>query len=186
MIAISSGTVGELGRFEGELISSNAPSKKIMVYDFLDENKIQFEKFTHEPVFTVEEAEKIQVDMKAQHCKNLFLETKNKKEKVLVVLAFDQRFNFKEVEKSIGIKKLKFASKESLKDSLGVDPGSVGAFGLLYDLKRQVKVIISSQFNENERITFHPNMNDETLSITYKDFIKVLKILGYDPIYINL
>lgn len=166
--------------------TSQAPYEKLMVYDFLDENNILFEKFTHQPVFTVEDAKEIRLDMKAQDCKNLFLETKNKKEKVLVVLPFDQRFNFKEVEKSIGIRKLKFASKESLKETLGVDPGSVGAFGLLYDSKKQVKVIISSRFDEDERITFHPNINDETLSIRYKDFLKFLKILEYDPIVVDL
>ncbi len=166
--------------------SSQAPYKKLMVYDFLNENQIKFEKFTHQPVFTVEEAETIQVDMKAQHCKNLFLETKNKKTKLLIILPFDQRFNFKKTEKAMSITKLKFASKKSLKDNLGVDPGSVGAFALLYNQKRDVKVIISNQFKRDERITFHPNINNETLSIDFKDFMRYLTILGYDPIFVDL
>lgn len=193
------------GNFEGELIygngltselllqhnievfnTSNAPYEKLMVYDFLEENNITYERFEHEAVFNVNEADLIQIDMKAQHCKNLFLESKNKKDKVLVILPAKEQFKFKEIENLIGIKKLKFASKESLKNSLGVEPGSVGAFGLLYDIEKNVNVVISNSFNKNERITFHPNNNDETLSLEYNDFMKVLKILDYNPLIVDI
>ena len=193
------------GNFEGKLIkgngltsdlllqhnikvfnTSNAPYEKLMVYDFLEENGITYEKFQHEPVFNVEEADQIQIDMNAQQCKNLFLESKNKKDKVLVILPAKEQIKIKEIENLIGIKKLRFASKESLKKSLGVEPGSVGAFGLLYDTENEVKVVISNSFIEHERMTFHPNINDETLSLEYNDFMKVIKNLGYNPLIINI
>lgn len=165
--------------------TSDAPYDKLMVYDFLEEHDISYKVYKHKPVYTVEEAERLSVDMNGQHCKNLFLETKNKKTQILAILPSHMRFDFKKMEAAIGLSKLKFASSDRLKNYLGIEAGSVGLFGLLYNLDREVTVAISKSFDPNSNITFHPNVNDETLSIKYSDMIRVLDILGYKPTFVE-
>jgi len=159
--------------------SSNAPYEKLMVYDYLETQGIKYKVYQHEPVFTVEEAKKIEVTIEGEHCKNLFLRDHKKKNFYLVVLPQWQEVHLKEIAESIGANKLSFSSPEQLYEHLGVKPGSVGAFALLYDKKKIVQLFVSKELNKDKDITFHPNENDETLGISYHDFIKYVDSLGY-------
>ncbi len=56
------------------------------VLDHLTGLGISFSRFTHPPVFTVEEAERYWADIPATHCKNLFLRNAKGTRHYLVVL----------------------------------------------------------------------------------------------------
>jgi len=154
--------------------SNTASHDKSLVYEYLDALNIPFESYKHEPVFTVKEADELDIHMEGQYCKNLFLKDKKGKHHYLVIMPQCQQFRFKELETELNVSKLSFGSKEKLFELLGVSPGSVGVFGLINDEKAQVQVIISKEFDPTKNITFHPNSNDETLSLTYHDFMKFL------------
>lgn len=160
--------------------ASDAPYEKLMVYDYLETLGINYKVYRHQPVFTVEEAKQIELNIEGEHCKNLFLRDHKKKNFYLVILPQHQEVHLKEIAEQIGALKLSFASPELLYEHLGVKPGSVGAFALLYDKKKVVQVCISKEFNKDVDITFHPNENDATLGISYQDFVKFVDSLGYD------
>jgi len=159
--------------------AETAPYKKIIVYDYLESHGISYIKHEHEPVFTVEQANEMDVSIEAQQCKNLFLRNKKGDRHFLVILEHNRRFDLKEFGEENGLGRLSFASSKRLKKYLGVEPGSVSAFALINDGNHHVEVYIDRDFNPEENISFHPNQNDETLEITYQDFEKFITSCGY-------
>ncbi len=155
-------------------------SKKAQVYDYLKQMKIEYKKVKHTPVFTIDEAKALGEVIEGQQCKNLFLKNKKGREHYLVIMPENLEFNIKEFKEKFSLTNPSFASKERLYKYLGVSPGSVSVFGLLNDTNKEVKVFVSKAFNKKEAITFHPNSNDETLAISYNDFITFIGSLEYE------
>ncbi|MCK5212018.1 prolyl-tRNA synthetase associated domain-containing protein [Candidatus Parcubacteria bacterium] len=148
------------------------------IYVVLDNLNIKYEKFEHQAVFTVEEADKANIDIPAKHTKNLFLRNKKKTKFYLVVLPAHKKFNLKEFAILINDKHLSFASPEKLKQYLGLIPGAVSPLGLINDLGKEVIVYVDKSLVEAGKVAFHPNRNDATLVIDSSGFIKFLKTTG--------
>ena len=56
-------------------------------------------------------------------------------------------------------------------------PGSVSIFGLLHDQEHKVIVLISQKAWEADFVSFHPNINTETLEIPREGFHHFLSLL---------
>lgn len=160
--------------------SDEADYGKLLVHDYLLCEGIPYETYEHDKVFTVEEAKATTSHIKAQHCKNLFLRNRKGNEHYLIIMPEDEPFDLELFRTRHYVTKPSFASKDRLFRYLGVEPGSVSVFGLLFDLDREVEVFISPEFDRNGRISFHPNSNDETLVLQYSDIEKFVKELGYE------
>jgi len=148
------------------------------IYAVLDNLDIKYEKFEHQAVFTVEEADKANINIPAKHTKNLFLRNKKKTKFYLVVLPAHKKFNLGVFAILINDKHLSFASPETLKHYLGLSPGSVSPFGLINDAEKEVIVYVGKSLLEAGQVAFHPNQNDATLVINSSDFKKFLKATG--------
>ncbi|HQH46380.1 MAG TPA: YbaK/EbsC family protein, partial [Candidatus Aminicenantes bacterium] len=51
-------------------------------------------------------------------------------------------------------------------------------FGLLYDEKHEVIVVLDEDLIRAESVNFHPNVNTATLTIATADFLRFLKFRG--------
>ena len=145
------------------------------ILKFLDINYIRQE---HEAIYTIEESKNLNIEIEGQQCKNLFLKNKKGDKHYLVILDEDTMVNLKDLSKQIGVNSLSFASEERLKKYLGVEKGSVTPFGLINDINKEVIVLIDKDLNKEGLISFHPNVNTATISISYLDFEKFLKHQG--------
>ena len=74
----------------------------------------------------------------------------------------------------IGDGKLSFASPERLMTYLGVAPGSVSPAGLINDREHHVRVFLDRDLKTAARISFHPNINTATLTVSFSDFQRFL------------
>ena len=147
------------------------------LYRSFEELGIQVKTHEHVPVFTVEEAEKIDAEIPGARSKNLFLKT-DKRSYVLVTLLCWDRLDLKAFAKAVGLGKTSFASSEALMEHLGVIPGSVTPFGLLHPNARNIPLYIDAEMMEQEWLNFHPLKNDRTTTIHRDDFQKWLQKLG--------
>ncbi len=154
------------------------------VLTYLDVNEISYDIFNHNAVYTVEEAKLFSSDIPGVHCKNLFLRNRSGKTHYLAIFREDREVNLKNLSKDIGSSNLSFASEERLFRYLMLKPGSVSPFGLINDEKNEVIVILDESILESDRVTFHPNINTSTLSLKSEDFVRFLKIQGYDIFYV--
>jgi len=158
-------------------------SEEQSVHFVLNELKISFVRFEHPPVFTVEQAEIQWADIPGIHCKNLFLRNKKGNRHYLVILPGHKQADLKQLTRCLGADRLSFASAERLRRYLGLKPGSVSPFGLINDSERMVTVVIDREFREAEAVSFHPNINTATLSLTFRDFEKFLDSRGNRIVY---
>ncbi|MDP4090885.1 MAG: prolyl-tRNA synthetase associated domain-containing protein [Bacillota bacterium] len=156
------------------------------VYEALEGLGIPYKKYEHKAVFTVEEANNLDIRIPGGHCKNIFVCDKKKETYILVVLPDEKSVNFKELSNKTGYKGLKFASEEMLEKYLGLKAGSVSPFGLVNDDKKKVEVIIDKDIFRTGLVGFHPNVNTSTLTVTSEDFRKFLEGSGNKVRYMEL
>ncbi len=148
------------------------------VLEVLDNLQIPYEIHHHPPVYTVEEAEEHWKSIKGTHCKNLFVRNKKGKRHYLVILESRKRADLRELNIQLGEDRLSFASPERLKRYLGLEPGAVSPFGLINDKDKVVQVVLDKDLKEAKWVSFHPNINNATVTITFKDFEKYLEWRG--------
>ena len=61
---------------------------------------------------------------------------------------------------------------------LGLQPGSVSPFGLINDLEHHVYVFLDKNLLNFEFLSFHPNDNRASLTISSRDFVRYMESSG--------
>jgi len=150
-------------------------------YEFLDKLSIKYEKYEHEPVKTIAEAEELDKKIGFEICKNLFLSTRHSSEFYLLVMVGSKKFNSGKVSKQIKAPRLTFADDVHMLEYMNIKPGSVSPLGLINDKENKVKLLFDSDVLDMEKIAVHPCVNTTTLVIETKEFIeKILPACGHD------
>jgi Ala-tRNA(Pro) deacylase len=140
-------------------------------------HQIDYELHTHEAIFTAEQGEKLQLNIKGPNCKNLFLRDK-RKTYFLVSTLSDKRVDLKALSKNHGNGHFSFGNPGELLGLLGVTPGSVTPFGLINDTDHQVTFLLDKDLMEHDVVNFHPLRNDMTVSVPRSHFLTFFEKLG--------
>lgn len=141
--------------------------------EILNKLSIEYKEIEHEPVFAIEQAQFIKNNIAGIGCKNLFL-TNSKGKYCLIILEETQKANIKEISKSVNESHLSFASKESLKEILNLEQGSVTPLGIIDDKNNFVVLVIDSELKD-KMLLVYPNINTKTISISYDNLIKFVQ-----------
>ena len=143
-------------------------SQEQIVYSYLKKLNIRFISHKHPAVYTCDEAEKYDKNIKGIHSKNLFLKSKGKIITFyLVIIPSNEKLNIKQLEKLLN-EKLSFANEIELKEQLNLTPGSVSIFSLISNEK--IILLLSEKIFNSDFVAFHPNINTETLELNKNDF----------------
>lgn len=145
------------------------------VYDVLNLLGIKYVRYEHKPVYTVNEAKKLDKTILGVKCKNLFLKNLKGDAHYIVILDENKRADLKLIAKQIGSTRLSFASEDKLYKYLKLTPGSVTPFGIINDINREVIILIDKDLINAELVNFHPNVNTATIGISYIDFEKFIR-----------
>lgn len=156
------------------------------LYDILDLLEIKYIRYDHEAIYTIEEANKLDICILGQQCKNLFLRNRKGDVHYLVILDEEKQLDLKLLSKKIRSTSLSFASEERLYKYLGLKPGSVTPFGIINDIEKEVIILIDSSLASASIINFHPNVNTSTIGVSYIDFEKFIKWHGNKFQYIDM
>lgn len=113
------------------------------------------------------------------HTKQLLMRDKRKKHYVLAIVMHDKTVDTKKLGEVLDTGRLSFASPPDLLRLLGVTPGSVTPFGLLFDMEHAVRVVIDEDAWAIGKFRFHPLVNTATLVIDCAGFEKFLKGTGH-------
>ena len=142
----------------------------------IDEFGIEHQTITHEALFTVEQAKKVDYDLPGAHTKNLFLRNK-KGRMLLLVVEQDHTVDLKGLRDKLQMTggQIAFASTERLGKFLGVVPGSVSPLALFNDHEHLVKVFMQDTLLEHEWIYMHPCRNTHSTRIRTKDVLRLLE-----------
>lgn len=153
------------------------------IYEILDKLKISYEEISHKAVFTVEEANAIEEQINGVGCKNLFL-TNKKGKYYIYVLEDSKQANLKELQIFLNEKRLSFGKEEELNEILKLTKGSVTPLGIINDKDNLVTILLDKDLID-KRILAHPNVNTKTISLEYKDLIKIIEYTNHNYIIIE-
>ena len=156
------------------------------VYAALDALGISYERYEHPAVFTAEDASRHWDRIDGTQCKNLFLRNQKGTRHYLVILEYSKTADLRRVADQIGDGRLSFGSPERLMKSLGLTPGSVSPFGLINDRQHAVHVAIDRDLRSARRLSFHPNINTVTFTVSGDDFRRFLDACGNPVRYVSV
>ncbi len=80
------------------------------VYEVLESMGIEYEKFEHPPVMTIEDIENLDMEINPMHCKNLFLRNSKGNQHYLALVPHNKKANTRGIAEKIGSTRLSFAS----------------------------------------------------------------------------
>ena len=166
------------------------PTSSIQLLKQLDEWKIIYKHFIHEPLISVNESKLLQEKLFGNnkengHIKNLYLRDKKKKN-ILFVAHQDAIIDLKLLAENINVGRLSFGSHERLMENLGVLPGAVSPFAMINGVKNNVSIYLDSKLKTYKNIFAHPLENNQTLEITFDHLEKFFRKLSVEPKWINL
>ncbi|KAG7599590.1 YbaK/aminoacyl-tRNA synthetase-associated domain [Arabidopsis suecica] len=153
----------------------------------LQELEIDYSKYEHPPVLTVEEQAKYVSSSEGALSKNLFL--KDKKHRYYIVSAMvDTKVDMKVLSQRLGLGKggIRMAPEEALGELLQVSLGCVTPFAVVNESARDVALLLDQKFKNQTRCIFHPLSNDVSVSLNTLGLDKFLKSIGRDPVYVDL
>jgi len=151
------------------------------LFAYLDKLGIAYQTVTHPAVFTVEEARTLRGRVPGGHTKNLFLRDK-KGALFLVVAPEDATIELRSLHRLLGATgRFSFGSPDLMRETLGVEPGSVTPFAALNDKEGRVTVVLDAAMMAHDLLNFHPLVNTGTTTISRDGLITFLKATGHDP-----
>ena len=144
------------------------------IRQILVEQKIAFEEFEHEAVFTCEQAAKVRgLESAEEGIKSMIFKT-NAGRFILVLNSGNQRIDTRKIAQMEKTKELMLATPKEVERIAGIPIGCVAPFGLM----RKLKTYLHRTLLQKELLYFNPGSHTKTLRIRAKDLIKVLE----DPI----
>jgi len=151
---------------------------------YLKQLEAEFKTFKHPPVFTCEEAEKYSNNIRGIHSKSLLLKGKKSEKFYLVIIPANERLDTKKLSELTN-NNLEFADDKDLTKVFGVSVGAVSPFALINDKKTSINILIDKDIWNSDFVSFHPNINTETLELTSPDFHKYINSLKNNLKIIN-
>ncbi len=155
------------------------PASPQELFVYLDSLSIAYQTVNHPPVFTVEDARTLRGAVAGGHTKNLFLRDK-KGSLYLVVAPEDAAIELKSLHRVLGASgRFSFGSAELLRETLGVEPGSVTPFAAINDRAGRVTVVLDAVMMTHDALNFHPLVNTGTTTIASEGLLKFLEATGH-------
>lgn len=153
------------------------------IYDKLEELKINFLDFSHNPTFTCDEARNVEIPW--ERVKSLILNNKNKTKFFMMVLWDDKKLDVKNLQNILEEKKLSFSSEENILKKVWVKIGHISPFALINNDEKDIKIIFD-EILKNKNVGFHPLQNDKTIVLNMDDMEKFLTNLDFEYNYFTL
>jgi Ala-tRNA(Pro) deacylase len=135
--------------------------------EMLQQSGVPFTVRRHEPVFTSEQAAAVRGTPLESGAKALIV--KAGKRFVLLVLPADRKLDSRKAKEVLGVKALRFASKEEVLQLTGLEPGSIPPFGSLFNLATYCDPGLSA----NPSINFNAGDHSISVHMIYTDFARV-------------
>lgn len=157
------------------------PASPDDLFAFLDRLGVAHRTVTHPPLFTVEESQTLRGQIPGGHTKNLFL--KDKKGLLFLVVALeDAVIDLKALHRRLGASgRFSFGAAELMRETLGVEPGSVTPFGLINDTGQRVSVILDDAMMQHAHLNYHPLVNTMTTTIARAGLLRFIEATGHRP-----
>src|SRR5215831_6252033 len=149
------------------------------LFAYLDRLGIAHTTVNHPPLFTVEQSRALRGQIAGGHTKNLFL--RDKRGTLYLVTALEHaEIELKSLHRRLGASgRFSFGSAELMRETLGVEPGSVTPFGALNDTSGRVTIVLDAAMMTHAALNFHPLVNTMTTTIGRDGLLRFLSATGH-------
>jgi Ala-tRNA(Pro) deacylase len=137
------------------------------LHDRLSRAGVTFSVLRHEPVFTSQQAAAMRGTPLASGAKALVVKAGDRF--VLLVLPADRKLDSRKGRDALGVKALRFASREEVQELTGLQPGSIPPFGSLFGLP----TFCDPALADNSSINFNAGEHTISIQMTYADYAAV-------------
>src|SRR6516162_2926086 len=135
----------------------------------LQQQGVPFTVLRHEPVFTSEQAASVRGTPLSSGAKALIV--KSGERFVLLVLPADRKLESKKAREALGVKGLRFASREEVEQLTGLQPGSIPPFGSLFGLPTYCDPALA----HNPSINFNAGDHSISIQMPYSAYLSIEK-----------
>ncbi len=147
------------------------------VLDVLDNAGIRYRMVSHDPVYTIEEMERLHLDADAEIAKNLFLRDARASAISLLSCAavrlwISRRCGATRNERPV------LCLGRSAETLSGLEKGAVTPLGILNDEARAVEVLFDRDLAGLPSLGVHPNRNTATVFLAFSDLESLIRSHG--------
>lgn len=143
------------------------PSVFDRLHDRLQQSGVPFTVLRHAPVYTSEEAAAVRGTPLASGAKALVVKAGDRF--VLLVLPADRKLDSRRAREALGVRSIRFASREEVEGLTGLQPGSIPPFGSLFNLPTYCDPALA----DNPSINFNAGDHAISVQIAYDSFVAV-------------
>lgn len=148
------------------------------IFQILDELNISYHLQEHKAIFSEEDSKDVKITLNGIEVKNLFVKDKNQNYG-LVSMDLHQRADLKKIANQFGFGRLSFCNPEELINFLNITPGSVSPLCIMFDTKKEVKILFDENF-EGKKVIIHPLRNTASISISFEDLKHFIKFFEHN------
>lgn len=142
--------------------------KKILNY--LEKNKIKFEKIAHKTVYTAYDLAQTLKEKLSRIAKTLIVKTE--KGYALIVLPADRLADLKKLKKLLSVKKIEIVKEKVMKDFFKIKPGTITPFAKLH---KKVPLYLDKTLLKAKEILVSAGSYTDSLRLKVKDFLNLEK-----------
>lgn len=139
----------------------------------LDENKVEYKLFSHEPVLSYDDSARVQKNAGYFGTEGKCLVLKAGDVFIVYITLQGNRVNFDAIRQALGINKIRLASHEELKEYFGAEPGCAYPFGFSKD----IGIFVDPRIYEQEWFLFSPVVSTKTVQAKGRDLKNVFSNL---------
>jgi Ala-tRNA(Pro) deacylase len=155
------------------------------IIQFLTEQPVSYQRYDHAAVFTVHQANQLDVKIPGLATKNLFLRDGKGKRHWLWVGADDDPLDLVTLAQRLEVKRLSLASNERLAAFLKSAPGRVSLLDMFNAQPYQVTLLVTSSVWNCKSVQCHPFDNAVTLDINMAQLKPLLQTLNNEVVILN-
>ena len=155
------------------------------IYSRLDELGVDYDTIDHTPTHTVQDAEKLQLDIPALQTKCLFLRSIDQ-EFFLVLTPADRQVPLNKLKNQLACSRLSLARSDFLKKILNVTPGAVTPFAIANDQDHLVQMVIDESIMQADEVAVHPLRNDQSTLLSPNGLDKFIESFGRSSFVVDM
>lgn len=137
------------------------------LHDWLKQSGASFSVLRHEPVYTSEQAAAVRNTALASGAKALVVKAGERI--LLLVLPADRKLDSKKARTALGVRELRFATREEVERVTGLQPGAIPPFGSLFQLPTYCDPALAA----NESINFNAGDHAVSIQMPYAAYVEV-------------
>ena len=138
--------------------------------DYLDQNKVKYEKMTHTKAYTAQEVAASAHVPGKEMAKTIIVKLDGKM--FMAVLPASFNIDFEQLKRMIGADNAELATEQEFKDRFpDCDIGAMPPFGNLYDMD----VLVAEKLTEDATISFNACNHTDMIKMSYEDYERLVK-----------